>query len=183
MCQADAAIPTQYTNAALQGHSLPPAGLALSCRPLLLGETHFLLAHRCLCSAGSALLQGSSTDHAPHSELPSFLVPLEAWPFLVHLHQGSIQKGPDVWEFFLVKRKSSPGVAGLFSYQVAISVAGRDIHSSLHVTGSLNSWEGRAQLELHAPQCYRPLKLHFLVLQLLKGSERPKFKAGLCSSE
>lgn len=115
MCQADAAIPTQYTNAALQGHSLPPAGLALSCRPLLLGETHFLLAHRCLCSAGSALLQGLSTDHAPHSELPSFLVPLEAWPFLVHLHQGSIQKGPDVWGFFLVKRKSSPGVAGLFS--------------------------------------------------------------------
>lgn len=66
---------------------------------------------------------------------------------------------------------------------LAISVAGRDIHSSSHVTGSLHSWEGKAQLELHAPECYRPLKLHFLVLQLLTGSERPKFKAGLCSSE
>lgn len=66
---------------------------------------------------------------------------------------------------------------------LAISVAGRDIHSSSHVTGSLHSWEGKAQLELHAPECYRPLKPHFLVLQLFTGSERPKFKAGLCSSE
>lgn len=41
------------------------------------------------------------------------------------------------------------------------------IHSSSGVAGSLNSWEGRAQRDLYGPQCYRPLKLHFLVLQLL----------------
>lgn len=75
-------------NAALYGHSLPLTGLALSCRPLLLGEMHLLLAHRCLCSAGSALFPGIA--YSPCSsrfKLPSFLVPLEVWPFLVHLHQ------------------------------------------------------------------------------------------------
>lgn len=49
MHQAAAAIHTWHTNAALYGHSPTPVGLALSCKPLLLGKMHFLLPQRCLC--------------------------------------------------------------------------------------------------------------------------------------
>lgn len=43
--------------------------------------------------------RGHPQPCSSHSEHSSFLVPLKVWPFLVYVHQSSIQKGPDVYFF------------------------------------------------------------------------------------